>query len=111
MYQSDGIEGARCGSLARIGWPDAVWAPLTTQSLEPMPPAPVTVEPGPRPVRPPQPLESPMSPSRSACTALDSAAARIDGSSPGDTTPCAVGAPAPPEPGAPVGTMTGILDP
>ncbi len=36
-YQSDGICGARCGSLASSGLPVVVYLPETTQELEPMP--------------------------------------------------------------------------
>src|SRR5699024_11720683 len=40
-YQMPGAEGARWGSLARIGLPEAVCSPETTQELDPMPsPAP-----------------------------------------------------------------------
>src|ERR1022692_1386619 len=37
-YQIDGMPGTRCGSLQRIGRPDAVRSPETTQELL-MPPA------------------------------------------------------------------------
>src|SRR5688500_17187969 len=36
-YQMPGIDGARCGSLARMGSPVAERLPSTTQELEPMP--------------------------------------------------------------------------
>ncbi len=48
-YHSEGIWGARCGSLASIGLPVVVWEPATTQEFEPMPAVAPSPAPAPAP--------------------------------------------------------------
>src|SRR5215468_1124099 len=45
-YQIPGIEGDRCGSLARIGLPVLVRLPAMTHELEPMPGVPSPIRSG-----------------------------------------------------------------
>ncbi len=116
MYQTDGIEMPRCGSLASRAPPVVEIDGATTQLFEPIPWSEASPSAASRPA-----IRSAACPSAATerqATAWASSrgpaigggaeAAMADGLAAGTGSTCAVtDAPAPPEPGRPVGVITG----